>query len=254
MVLPPARDIVNRYGRFQASYAYLNSSVADPWHRSPAFFGYDADKGDKGVLVDEVRVFMAGGSDESGAAAPLSMAVKQLGQPSPDEVEKLEAYVHETLWAGKDLGGGGDPANFLQNGEYAVRASMLYWSDALQAAPEAAIAAAPATAKACQKCWPKCYWMHCWSEKRSRETWRAYNYPHVATTYWALYRLARHFAPPLTKRATWQWYLKQAGRTANPNPTPTPTPPPTPTPTPTPAPNPNPNPNPSGTSSRRGGR
>ena len=65
---------------------------------------------------------------------------------------------------------------------------MLYWSDALQAAPEAAIAAAPATAKACQKCWPKCYWMHCWSEKRSRETWRAYNYPHVATTYWALYR------------------------------------------------------------------
>ena len=213
MVLPPARDIVNRYGRFQASYAYLNSSVADPWHRSPAFFGYDADKGDKGVLVDEVRVFMAGGSDESGAAAPLSMAVKQLGQPSPDEIEKLEAYVHETLWAGKDLGGGGDPANFLQNEEYAVRASMLYWSDALQAAPNAAIAAAPATAKACQKCWPKCYWMHCWSEKRSRETWRAYNYPHVATTYWALYRLGRHFAPPLTRRATWQWYLKQAGRT-----------------------------------------
>ena len=157
---------------------------------------------------------MAGGSDESGAAAPLSMAVKQLGQPSPDEIDKLEAYVHETLWAGKDLGGGGDPAHFLQNAEYAVRASMLYWSDALQAAPEAAIAAAPATAKACQKCWPKCYWMHCWSEKRSRETWRAYNYPHVATTYWALYRVGRHFAPPLTKRASWQWYLKQAGRTA----------------------------------------
>ncbi len=57
---------------------------------------------------------MAGGSDESGAAAPLSMAVKQLGQPSPDEIDKLEAYVHETLWAGKDLGGGGDPAHFLQ--------------------------------------------------------------------------------------------------------------------------------------------
>ena len=115
MVLPPARAIVDRYGRFQARHAYMNSSAADPWHRAPAFFGYDADKGDQGMLVDEVRVFMAGGSDESGAAAPLSMAVKQLGQPCPDEIEKLEAYVHETLWAGKDLGGGGDPAHLNPN-------------------------------------------------------------------------------------------------------------------------------------------
>ena len=27
-------------------------------------------------------------------------------------------------------------------------------------------------------------------------------------------QVGRHFAPPLTKRASWQWYLKQAGRTA----------------------------------------
>ena len=78
---------------------------------------------------------------------------------------------------------------------------MLFWSDALQRAPEAAIAAAPATAKACMRCWPKCYWMHCWSEKRSRETWRSYNYPHVATTYWALYRLGRIDALPVVELA-----------------------------------------------------
>ena len=59
MVLPPARAIVDRYGRFQARHAYLNSSARDPWHRAPAFFGYDADKGDDGMLVDEVRVFVA---------------------------------------------------------------------------------------------------------------------------------------------------------------------------------------------------
>ena len=55
--------------------------------------------------------------------------------------------------------------------------------------------------------------MHCWSEEHSLETWRAYNYPHVATVYWALYRLGRHFSPPLTKRADWKFYLEQAGRT-----------------------------------------
>ena len=28
-------------------------------HRAPAFFGYDAELGEKGILTDEVRVFMA---------------------------------------------------------------------------------------------------------------------------------------------------------------------------------------------------
>ena len=42
----------------------------------------------------------------------------------------------------------------------------------------------------------------CWSENRSLETWRAYNYPHVAAVYWSLYRLARHFSPPLARRAS----------------------------------------------------
>jgi hypothetical protein len=36
----------------------------------------------------------------------------------------------------------------------------------------------------------------------------------VDSDYWALYRLGRHFSPPLTKRASWKWYLEQAGRTA----------------------------------------
>ena len=57
-----------------------------------------------------------------------------------------------------------------------------------------------------------CYWMHCWSEEHSMETWRAYNYPHVCTVYWSLYRLARHYSPPLTKRADWRFYLEQACR------------------------------------------
>ena len=32
--------------------------------------------------------------------------------------------------------------------------------------------------------------------------------------YWSLYRLARHYSPPLARRASWHWYLLQAARTA----------------------------------------
>ena len=81
-----------------------------------------------------------------------------------------------------------------------------------QAHPQSARAAAPALAATCEKCWATCsknrdccYWMHCWSEARSLESWRAYNYPHVAAIYWSLYRLARHFSPPLANRAHWSW-------------------------------------------------
>jgi hypothetical protein len=167
--------------------------------------------------LDEPRIFMDGLSDEAGAAAPLAMASKQLGAPVASEVAQLESYVHETLWTPE----GADRRHYVQGRDYDVRASMAFWSDELQAAPQAARAAAPALANACLKCWttcPKkrdcCNWMVCWSEKRSLETWRAYNYPHVVVVYWALYRLARHFSPPLAKRARWDWYLLQAARTA----------------------------------------
>ena len=57
--------------------------------------------------------------------------------------------------------------------------------------------------------------VHCSRETdRSLETWRAYNYPHVATVYWSLYRLARHYSPPVARRASWRWYLLQAARTS----------------------------------------
>ena len=176
--------------------------------------GYDASRGGS-ALLEEPRVFMGGLSDEAGAAAPLAMAMKQLGQPAKDEVAKLEAYVHETVWAGpRGDGKTNERRHFLQGADYSVRASMLYWSDELDGQPERMQAASPALWTACHKCWPKCYWMHCWSEKRSLETWRSYNYPHVAAVYWSLYRLARFYDPPLATRASWQWYLTQAARTA----------------------------------------
>jgi len=161
---------------------------------------------------------MGGLSDESGASAPLAMAIKQLGLPSLDEVMQIEEYVHGTLWAGER----GERDHYLQYRDYSVRSSMLYWSSEIDNQPTGrAAVVAPSLYAHCHKCWATCskkkdccYWMHCWSYEHSLETWRAYNYPHVVAIYWALYRLGRHFNPPLTKREGWRFYLEQAGRTS----------------------------------------
>ena len=219
-ILEPAKTLLQRHGDFASSVGWLPANSSDPWHRGPGFMGTDADAngGHGGALLHDPRVFMAGHSDESGASAPLAMSVKQLGLPSAAEVAKLEEYVHGTLWAGKS----GTRSEFLQGNDYSVRLSMLYWNNDHDADPTGpAQRALPALYTHCHKCWSTCskkrdccYWMHCWSEEHSLETWRAYNYPHVTVDYWALYRVARHFSPPLTKRADWRWYLEQAGRTA----------------------------------------
>ena len=158
-VLEPARSLLMRHGTFSSSQAWMPESVSDPWHRAPAFFGSDADKavgGDRAVggaaLADEPRIYMDGLSDEAGAAAPLAMAVKMLGAPVSSEVRQLEAYVHRTLWCPP----GENRSRFIQGPDYSVRASMAYWSDELQARPEAARKAAPALVDACLKCWASC--------------------------------------------------------------------------------------------------
>ena len=73
-----------------------------------------------------------------------------------------QEYVHATLWPGST----GERRRFVQGSDYSVRASLMYWSDGLQAAPAEALAVSPVVAKMCSKCWPKCYWMHCWYSLR----------------------------------------------------------------------------------------
>lgn len=107
-----------------------------------------------------------------------------------------------------------------------MRLSLLWWDDEFNDASSAkgreATSAAPGLSRVCRSCWqtgsPKqqthCSWMDCWSEPHSLESWRAYNYPHVATVYWSLYRSARWANPPLATRRPWEWYLRRAHATS----------------------------------------
>lgn len=56
------------------------------------------DNEERHALLFELRAYMAGLSDESGAAQPLAMAVKQLGLPSSDQVGWGGAHSDE--WGG----------------------------------------------------------------------------------------------------------------------------------------------------------
>ena len=212
----PARALVRTFGEHGAAKAWLPRGTADPWHRDGAFFGWDAVADAR--VTQERRVYMSGLSDEAGAGAQLAMAVKQLGSPSAREVALLEEYVDETLYQGDHPDS--ERGRFLQaSGDDAVRLSQLYWTDAMNDAAsaegKAATAAAPGLAQVCRRCWPtSCSWMDCWSEEHSLETWRAYNYPHVAAVYWSLYRLARYHTPALTARHGWRWYLTRAHATS----------------------------------------
>ncbi len=92
-------------------------------------------------------------------------------------METLEAYVSDCLY--------GD----IQNPEtFAIRAS-LYWKERYPSSP----------------------WGH-WTEGRSQETYRTYNYPHVVNIYHALYRIGKLYG--LTQNRTPKEYLTLAYNTA----------------------------------------
>ncbi|KAG8457365.1 hypothetical protein KFE25_005046 [Diacronema lutheri] len=210
-VAKPAAALVQSLARVANTVGWVGGEVADPWHRFPAYFGTDMSS--RSALLQQSKVFMSGLSDEAGLAMPLAMAAKQLGLADALDVRRLEAMVHETLLAPPNASAR-VRARFLQSADdWGVRRSQLFWSDEVDADPAVA-AAAPELYAACHRCWPKCWWLICWSEPEAAKTWRAFNYPHVAAIYWALYRVGSRRQPALVRAAPADWYLEAAARTA----------------------------------------
>lgn len=211
LLLPPARDQVSAYGQSSSdpNRGWLAADSNDPWQRGPSFMGIDNEAGGKKgpiKLMAEPRVFMSGLSDEAGAAQPLAMAIKQTVMPVQDEIDKLESYAHEVLGPADETKHHGiqSPLNF------SVRASLFYY-DPNNSQTRAFEKAQPAFMKGCAA---SAWWLTCWSKSRASETWRAYNYPHVAAVYWSLYRVSRFQIPSPTRRAEWDYYLRRAAKTA----------------------------------------
>ena len=187
-VTKPATEAVADLGRFITTRQFYDDEN-DPFDRAPAILSYDRET--DSVVTQESRVWIAGMSDEGGAGSWVAAIMKQLDNPTRQEVEKLERVVDETVVGklqtakGKQAGG--------------VRKSLFYYEpEQFPGYYDPSIDWNSWTA------WPK-------EEAKSLE--RSYNYPHVAAGHWVLYRLARNHQG-VVKAHDWRWYLGRAYQTA----------------------------------------
>jgi hypothetical protein len=187
-VTKPLDQTMADLGRFSTTQEWYENPQ-DPFHRNPAILTYDREAGR--VVTQEPRVWIAGMSDEGGAGAWVAAMAKQLDNPDPAEVKKLERLIDETIRGTLQVKDGPQAG--------AVRKSIYYYD--------------PAGHPGAYD--PKLDWhtWTSWSKKDAGDLGRAYNYPHVAIGYWVLYRLARNH-PGLVTAHDWRWYLDQAYQTS----------------------------------------
>lgn len=146
----------------------------DPFHRNHMFLPFDHRLGT--TFRTSTESWEVGGSDEYGFSEPLFLAMKNVRIPSAKEVETLETYVTDCLF------------KYIQDPEtYDVHAS-LYWVKRTPSSP-----------------WSE------WTEARGMTTFRAYNYPHVANIYHALYLIGKRYG--LVRHKTPGEYLRMSYRT-----------------------------------------
>ena len=180
LLLPPLPRQAQRLGAFASGPAWLNAAAAgsDPFGRVFAFGHWDAAAG--AVTLQESRAWVAGLSDESGAAMALAAASLTAARPDDDgaalALAQLATYANRTLRGTKRNGAGEQTS--LQQADGGVRASMFF-----SGMPNFNYSVAP-----------------CWDEPRSLTMWRAYNYPHQVMVQLYLYRVVRD-APCTLARA-----------------------------------------------------
>ncbi|MFB6287019.1 MAG: DUF5695 domain-containing protein [Candidatus Bipolaricaulia bacterium] len=187
-VIKPETQVLDDLGEFLTTEQWYNPSD-DPFNRSPSVISYDY--GEDRQVTQEGRAWIAGLSDEGGAGSWLAAIMKQLVRPDPQEIDKLERFVDETVWGGIQYSEGEE--------KYAVRKSLFYYEP--DEMPEGTYVDSIEFGG-----WTS------WDQEEARSVGRSYNYPHVAAAYWVLYRLARNHDGLVTDHS-WQWYLRRAQKT-----------------------------------------
>ncbi len=187
-VIKPAAAAVADLGRFLTTEQWFEVPD-DPFGRSPSVISYDYDE--RRQVTEDNRAWIAGIGDEGGSGSWLAAIMKQLVQPDPGELAKMQRFVDEVLWGG------------LQYAEgelaYGVRKSMFYYQP--DEMPEGTYSEDVRYGG-----WSS------WDREHAMTVVRSYNYPHVAALHWVLYRLARDQRGLVTNHP-WEWYLDRAWRT-----------------------------------------
>lgn len=187
-VIKPESEAVADLGHFLTTKQWL-ADPADPFHRAPGIISYDREKDEK--VMQDSRVWIAGLGDEAGSDSWLAAVMKEYGAPDKQEVSQLEQFVDGVLWGHLQYSEGPN--------QFGVRKSLFYYQP--DKMPEGYY-----RSDQDWKSWTS------WSKEASEAVDRSFNYPHVASAYWVLYRLARNH-PGLVTHHEWQWYLEHAYQT-----------------------------------------
>ncbi len=187
--IEPEAETVADLGRFLTTQQwYVNPQ--DPFHRSPSIMSYDIKT--HSIVTQEPRVWIAGLSDEGGAGSWLATIAKEFAAPNPAEVAKFEQFVDGVMWGHLQVSSGPQI--------YGVRKSLFFHQPDLL----------PPNYYNSSINWNT--WS-AWNQKQAYAVDRSYDYPHVATAYWMLYRLARDRRGLVTDHP-WRWYLEHAYETS----------------------------------------
>ena len=187
-VIKPEGEVVKSFGHFLTTEQWFDNQN-DPFQRNPSVISYDYEE--KKKVTQDGRVWIAGLSDEGGAASWLGAIMKQLIQPDRQEVKKLQHFIDETLWGVLQYRDG--------KNKYGVKRSVFYYE------PE------DMPIDTYREDIDYTTWA-AWKKEKADSPDRSYNYPHVADAHWVMYRLARYYKDLVDNR-TWDWYLKNAHET-----------------------------------------
>ena len=163
-VIKPEAQAVADLGHFLTTKQWF-TDPSDPFHRAPSAITYDRETNTQ--VTQDSRVWIAGLGDEGGAGSWLAAAMKEFGQPQPDEVAKYEQFVDNVLWGGIQYKDGPN--------KYGVRKSVFYYDPAN-------VPGFPYDPALNWTSWAS------WNQTASEDIGRGYNYPHVVAAYWAMYR------------------------------------------------------------------
>ncbi|KAI1653381.1 hypothetical protein F4813DRAFT_255741 [Daldinia decipiens] len=177
-------EAIRDLGRFLTTKQWFNDT-SDPFGRAPSVMSYDYEA--SSIVTQDPRVWIAGLSDEGGVGAYLAAIVKQVIQPDPEEVSKLEMFIDKVLWG------------TIQTTDFGVRKSIFYYDPSV----------VPKYTYNSAFDWSS--WTS-WKKDAAYAIDRAYDYVHVAAAYWSLYRVARAY-PAIVKSHDWKWYINQAYNT-----------------------------------------
>jgi len=95
-VIKPEAQAVADMGRFLTTKQWY-TDANDPFHRAPSVMTYDREANQ--IVLQDARVWIAGLSDEGGAGSWLAAMMKEIVAPDKKELETLDQFVEQTLWA-----------------------------------------------------------------------------------------------------------------------------------------------------------